>query len=362
MKLYSRRYYGDRIEQLNIDTFIQTAQNVISIKILSPYYSKRFLDDKFLSLIPENVRQECDVTIVVNGFAGNRLKEQIKELKELEDSLKNLDYFDVSIYLNTETPLFHPKLYRFETEDEIFWFVGSANASEAGFSRNEEILVQLKGNNHNIFDLYIERVIQNSKLYSDIEEPKIDCMIKFWRTGLIYYKPNANIQFTFSRLKIPEWVKRKLSGDLEPPPFTDPGEPWGPFNIKLAINIEEERQRIQARHSPLSIETCFGYWVPSKYKQQLDEKLYRVIERKKANFNEILESMEGFGKENLTKQFGGKQFIHVHHRKPLAGRRSDYKVNPTKDIVPVCPNCHAMLHTSNPPLGIEELKEIMANK
>ncbi|MDM8524266.1 HNH endonuclease [Desulfococcaceae bacterium HSG8] len=58
----------------------------------------------------------------------------------------------------------------------------------------------------------------------------------------------------------------------------------------------------------------------------------------------------------------GKHFIHVHHRKPLAGRRSDYKVNPTKDLVPVCPNCHSMLHTSNPPLGIEELKEIMANK
>ena len=58
----------------------------------------------------------------------------------------------------------------------------------------------------------------------------------------------------------------------------------------------------------------------------------------------------------------GKHFIHVHHRKALAGRRADYKVKPTIDLVPVCPNCHAMLHTSNPPLGIEELKEKMANK
>jgi len=54
---------------------------------------------------------------------------------------------------------------------------------------------------------------------------------------------------------------------------------------------------------------------------------------------------------------GGKQFIHVHHRKPLAGRRTDYTVKPTIDLVPVCPNCHAMLHTSNPPLGIAELKQ-----
>ncbi|MEW6265363.1 MAG: HNH endonuclease [Thermodesulfobacteriota bacterium] len=58
----------------------------------------------------------------------------------------------------------------------------------------------------------------------------------------------------------------------------------------------------------------------------------------------------------------GKHFIHVHHRKPLAGRRVDYKVKPTTDLVPVCPNCHAMLHTSTPPLGVEELKEKLANK
>ena len=57
----------------------------------------------------------------------------------------------------------------------------------------------------------------------------------------------------------------------------------------------------------------------------------------------------------------GKHFIHVHHKKQLAGRRADYMVKPTIDLVPVCPNCHAMLHTSSPPLGIEELKKKMAN-
>jgi len=58
----------------------------------------------------------------------------------------------------------------------------------------------------------------------------------------------------------------------------------------------------------------------------------------------------------------GKNFIHVHHKKPLAGRRATYKVKPTIDLVPVCPNCHAMLHTSSPPIGVEELKEKMAKR
>ncbi|MCF7479195.1 HNH endonuclease [Vibrio sp. J2-4] len=55
----------------------------------------------------------------------------------------------------------------------------------------------------------------------------------------------------------------------------------------------------------------------------------------------------------------GKGFIHVHHIKPLAGISENYEVKPTKDLVPVCPNCHAMLHTKSPPLSIDELKSIM---
>ncbi len=55
----------------------------------------------------------------------------------------------------------------------------------------------------------------------------------------------------------------------------------------------------------------------------------------------------------------GENFIHVHHIKPLAGVAGEYELNPKKDLVPVCPNCHAMLHTYSPPLSVEELKEIL---
>lgn len=37
-------------------------------------------------------------------------------------------------------------------------------------------------------------------------------------------------------------------------------------------------------------------------------------------------------------------FIHIHHLVPLNKIGKKYKVNPQKDLVPVCPNCHAMLH------------------
>ncbi len=60
----------------------------------------------------------------------------------------------------------------------------------------------------------------------------------------------------------------------------------------------------------------------------------------------------------FSEQYGsiGDGFIHVHHTRPLATMRKEYQIDPQTDLVPVCPNCHAMLHTCEPPLSIEELK------
>ena len=52
----------------------------------------------------------------------------------------------------------------------------------------------------------------------------------------------------------------------------------------------------------------------------------------------------------------GKDYIHVHHLKPLADVGEEYEVDPIADLVPVCPNCHAMIH-KQPPCSIDELRE-----
>ncbi|MED4032201.1 HNH endonuclease [Priestia megaterium] len=55
----------------------------------------------------------------------------------------------------------------------------------------------------------------------------------------------------------------------------------------------------------------------------------------------------------------GKGFIHVHHIKPLHEIQQGYIVDPIQDLIPVCPNCHAMLHRQENGryLSIEQLKE-----
>ena len=57
----------------------------------------------------------------------------------------------------------------------------------------------------------------------------------------------------------------------------------------------------------------------------------------------------------------GKDFIHVHHIVPLNTIGEEYKVDYKNDLIPVCPNCHAMLHRklNNKYYSIEELKSIV---
>jgi len=64
---------------------------------------------------------------------------------------------------------------------------------------------------------------------------------------------------------------------------------------------------------------------------------------------------------NFGKHYGdiGEGFIHVHHLLDLATIGEAYEVDPITDLRPVCPNCHAMLHTDRPPMAIEVLRDKM---
>ena len=56
----------------------------------------------------------------------------------------------------------------------------------------------------------------------------------------------------------------------------------------------------------------------------------------------------------------GKNYIHVHHIIPLSEVRQARKVDPVNDLIPICPNCHAMIHSTKPTLTIEQLRAYLA--
>lgn len=57
----------------------------------------------------------------------------------------------------------------------------------------------------------------------------------------------------------------------------------------------------------------------------------------------------------------GVGYIHVHHLRQLASIGEEYAVDPIKDLLPVCANCHAIVHRRTPPFSVEEV-QAMLNK
>lgn len=64
---------------------------------------------------------------------------------------------------------------------------------------------------------------------------------------------------------------------------------------------------------------------------------------------------------NFEQRYGaeGKGLIHVHHLRPLSEVKAEYELDPIRDLRPVWPNCHAMIHRRVPPYSIIEMKEML---
>ena len=52
----------------------------------------------------------------------------------------------------------------------------------------------------------------------------------------------------------------------------------------------------------------------------------------------------------------GEGLIHVHRVKPLSQIGEGYQVDPIADLIPVCPNCHAVIHRKKEAISIDEIK------
>lgn len=67
---------------------------------------------------------------------------------------------------------------------------------------------------------------------------------------------------------------------------------------------------------------------------------------------------------NFWKRYGdlGLDYIHVHHVIPISSYKSSYRVNPITDLVPLCPNCHSMVHRTKETLPVKELQRILKNQ
>jgi len=66
---------------------------------------------------------------------------------------------------------------------------------------------------------------------------------------------------------------------------------------------------------------------------------------------------------NFKEKYGnlGDEYIIVHHVVPVSQIGSGYVVDPARDLITLCANCHAMVHREDPPLSVEKLKQILTD-
>lgn len=64
---------------------------------------------------------------------------------------------------------------------------------------------------------------------------------------------------------------------------------------------------------------------------------------------------------DFEEQYGetARGFIHVHHLRPLSECGPGYVPDPREDLVPVCPNCHAVLHLGNLCRSIADVRALL---
>lgn len=52
-------------------------------------------------------------------------------------------------------------------------------------------------------------------------------------------------------------------------------------------------------------------------------------------------------------------YIHVHHLRPLSEIGCEYVLDPVRELCPVCPNCHAVIHMGGQCRSIAEVKKLL---
>lgn len=118
---------------------------------------------------------------------------------------------------------------------------------------------------------------------------------------------------------------------------------------EIMLDIEGERWEYESR---LEGSVSFNYG--KKYERDLVNRIRAI------SIHGVSCTVCGF---NFEKVYGnrGKDFIEVHHRKPLSTLGGvEVEVNPETDLVPLCSNCHRMIHRRhNDVLTIEQLKSMV---
>ena len=282
-----------RAGHVDENSLARVAGDAASATILSAYYVQDVL---------RTIAGACrgDVKIVLNGLGGQRLKEQAADLKELQEELRK-QARSAQIRLAFAEGIFHTKLYVFGTGPDAVAWIGSANATKAALNgRNEEVLVRVTPVPMSV-SAYVESAWSRAIPVEHCQET-VNSLIAFFRTGRLYYKPYATLQWTMNPFlqlmeRLPDSEKRKIAAFHSE--FADDEAGIGAFNLNLVFERVDEGQfrelaaqqhRVELRR--YAVQTCYGYWVAQPFIGHVESMLDQASVGKRRRLEEIRDWMD----------------------------------------------------------------------
>lgn len=155
--------------------------------------------------------------------------------------------------------------------------------------------------------------------------------------------------------KLSEYLNIKIEG------IVDPKENSKTENTTNIVNVN---------NSDLSrYESVFPEEVNEKYQEGSVKSV--LVNKYERNPIAKKKCIEHFGTQcqicgfKFSEKYGAifENKIHVHHIKPIAEIGEEYEIDPIKDLIPVCPNCHMILHSKgkNEVYSVDEVKKMIKN-
>ena len=224
---------------------------------------------------------------------------------------------------------------------------------------------------HNNVRVVVEIIPQRhgGDLLYEISKATSEQRERFFDYIRILENKNAKIQFLVNGINlktIQQWPStwKSLSCRITKVPLTDDNDEYDEFQVIS----EWMKHSICLIFSTLTITDVENY--PTMVCESGCEEgyLYRTTtnryERNPIN-RELCLAKKGYKCQicnfDFKEVYGsiGKQFIEVHHITPVSTLGPGYRIDVEKDLIPVCANCHAMLHKKNPPYLPNELNIII---
>jgi 5-methylcytosine-specific restriction protein A len=137
------------------------------------------------------------------------------------------------------------------------------------------------------------------------------------------------------------------------------------INPELAIELEavwfDFLRTAKLRANPFVPKTTETYWEGASFEVK-QTRYERNPQARKECINHYGTSCI-VCRLNFEEIYGGlgTGFIHVHHLNPVANAGGPYQIDPIRDLRPVCPNCHAMIHRSKEPLSVEAMQKLVTS-